>query len=65
MGKPPRRTTQLLIMGLGLLVMGIAIGNRFKDQSAFGLSGDFYSGVLMGMAIGVLLLSVVEARKKA
>ena len=59
-----KRHLQLLVLGLALLVMGVAIGDRFAEQAAFGLSGDFYSGVLLGMAVVMLTLSIVEAVRK-
>nr|WP_295374147.1 hypothetical protein [uncultured Sphingosinicella sp.] len=55
--------TVLLPVGISLVVLGNIVGR--SEAEVLGLSSRFWSGFMIGMAIVVLLLSIVQnARKK-
>lgn len=59
-----KRPTQLSILGLALVVMGLAFGNHFEGRPVAGVSSDLIVGGLFGFGIATLVLAVAEARKR-
>jgi lipoprotein signal peptidase len=55
---PAEQTTGLLVIGLALLLIGAVSNERMSDRAMFGLSGDFVSGFLMGLAIACMALAL-------
>jgi hypothetical protein len=58
-----KQTAALTVIGLSLVTIGVSTRGSLEDKTVFGVSGDFVSGLLMGVAIGLLLLAVVKVSK--
>ena len=61
------RNRNLAAALIPVAMVPIVIGTASRDRlgEAFGLSGDFWSGTLLGVGIGLLFISIVIGARAA
>jgi hypothetical protein len=52
-----------VVIGMSIVTVAVATRDKLAGQTVFGLSGELVTGLLFGLAIGIILLGILQARK--